>query len=222
MKSILEADSIEKSYNQTTILSDVYLKCETGDIIGVLGRNGCGKSTLIKIIYGIIPAEHKFVRIDNKIRRKAYKYPSEISYLPQDNFIPRHFKVLKAVQLFLSKETVLEFIDDSFLKPLLNHKIRELSDGELRYLEIKLTLFSDSKFALLDEPYNGLSPLLINLTNQLIIERAKHKGIILTDHNYNNVLKVSTQLYLIKDCSTKKIKNKKELIQFGYLNEGML
>lgn len=222
MKSLLEADSIEKSYNYNIILSDVYLKCKTGDIIGILGRNGCGKSTLLKIIYGTIPAEYKFVRIDHQLRRKAYKYPNEISYLPQDNFIPKHFRVSKVIRLFLSKENVSEFCDDSFIKSILNSKINELSGGELRYLEIKLILYSDSKFALLDEPYNGLSPIMINVTNQLIEECAKHKGIILTDHNYNNVLKVSTQIYLIKDCSTKKLKDKKELIQFGYLNDGML
>lgn len=222
MNSILEADSIEKSYNYNTILSDVYLKCETGDIIGVLGRNGCGKSTLLKIIYGIIPAEHKFVRIDYQIRRKAYKYANEISYLPQDNFIPKHLKVIKAIKLFLAKGKVSDFCDDSFIESILNQKIRNLSGGELRYLQIKLILFSDSKFALLDEPYNGLSPIMVNLTNELILKQSQHKGILLTDHNYENVLNVSTQLYLIKDCSTKKLKDKKELIQFGYLNDGML
>lgn len=222
MKSILEADSIEKSYNYKTILSDIYLKCETGDIIGVLGRNGCGKSTLLKIIYGIVPAEHEFVRIDYQLRRKAYKYPSEISYLSQDNFIPKHFKVSKVIRLFLTKENISAFCDDEFIESIFNQKIEKLSGGELRYLEIKLILYSDSKFALLDEPYNGLSPVMINLANQMITERAKHKGIILTDHNYNSVLKVSTELYLIKDCSTKRIKDKNELIRFGYLNEGVL
>ena len=147
MKSLLEADSIEKSYNYITILSDVYLKCQTGDIIGVLGRNGCGKSTLLKIIYGVIPAEHKFIRIDYQLRRKAYKHANEISYLPQDNFIPKHFKVSKAIRLFLSKEKVSEFCDDSFIESILNSKIKNLSGGELRYLEIKLILYSDSKFA---------------------------------------------------------------------------
>ena len=75
---------------------------------------------------------------------------------------------------------------------------------------------------LLDEPYNGVSPIMIDSINELILESSKNKGIILTDHNYENVLKVANQLYLIKDCSTKKLKNKQELIQLGYLKEGML
>ncbi len=222
MKNILEVDSIEKSYDFKIILSDVYLKCETGDIIGILGRNGTGKSTLLKIIYGILPAEHKFVRINYQIRRKAYKYKNEISYLPQDNFIPKNFKVSKVISLFLNKNSITTFYEDVFIQQIYNQKVNQLSGGELRYLEIKLILFSESKFVLLDEPYNGISPIMMNSINDLILKYSKYKGIILTDHNYNNVLKVANQLYLINDCSTKKLKNKQELIHLGYLKEGML
>ena len=222
MKSLLEVDSIEKSYDYKIILSNVYLKCETGDIIGVLGKNGTGKSTLLKIIYGILTAEHKFVRIDNKVRLKAYKYKNEISYLPQDNFIPRNFKVSKAISLFIDKKNVKGFYEDSFIQQIYKQKVNQLSGGELRYLEIKLILFCESKFVLLDEPYNGVSPIMIDSINEMILKSSKNKGVILTDHNYKNVLKVANQLYLIKDCSTKKLKNKQELIQLGYLKEGML
>lgn len=221
MKNLLEVDSIYKHYDNKMILSDVYLKCETGDIIGVLGRNGTGKSTLLKIIYGIISAENKFIRINYKVRRKAYIYKNEVSYLPQDNFIPKHFKVSKAIKLFLNKSKIASFSEDSFIQQVYDKKIKHLSGGELRYLEIKLILCDDSKFALLDEPYNGISPILIKNINELIVKHSYKKGIILTDHNYKNVLKVATQLYLIKDCATKKLKNDEELIRFGYLKEGM-
>ena len=101
-------------------------------------------------------------------------------------------------------------------------KINQLSGGELRYLEIKLILFNDSKFALLDEPYSGTSPIIIKNINNLIVKCSNKKGIILTDHRYRNVLKVSTQLYLLKDCAIRKLENEEELIRFGYLKEGML
>lgn len=222
MKSTLEVDSVQKSFDNKIILSDVYLKCETGDIIGILGRNGTGKSTLLKIIFGILGTENKFIRIDNKIRKKAYLYKNEISYLPQDNFIPKNFKVSKAIKLFINKHKILEFNNDDFIQEIYHKKIKQLSGGELRYLEIKLILCNDTKFALLDEPYNGLSPILIKNINQLIIKYSSEKGIILTDHNYRNVLNVANQLYLIKDCAIKKLKNENELIRYGYLKEGML
>jgi len=222
MKKLLEVDSIYKSYDNRMILSDVYLKCETGDIIGVLGRNGTGKSTLLKIIYGIVSAENKFIRIDYKVRQKAYMHLNEISYLPQDNFVPKYFKVSKAIRLFINKNKMLDFNNDQFIQQIFNKKIYQLSSGELRYLEIKLILCNDSKFALLDEPYNGISPILVKNINGLIVKHSHEKGIILTDHNYRNVLKIATQIYLIKDCATKKLKREEDLIRFGYLKEGML
>ena len=149
MKHLLEIDSVFKSYDNRSILSDVYLKCETENIIGVLGRNGTGKSTLLKIIFGIISAENKFIRIDYKVRKKAYQHHNEIAYLPQDNFIPKGFKVSKAIKLFISKPKISEFTNDAFIQKIYKKKVRQLSGGELRYLEIKLVLCNDTKFVLL-------------------------------------------------------------------------
>ena len=70
-KHLLEVDSVQKSFDTKSILSDVYLKCETTDIIGLLGRNGSGKSTLLKIIFGIEKADFKFVRIDGVVKSKT-------------------------------------------------------------------------------------------------------------------------------------------------------
>ena len=65
---LLEIDSVQKSFDNKNILSDVYLKCETKDIIGLLGRNGSGKSTFLKIVFGIESADFKFVRIDGIVK----------------------------------------------------------------------------------------------------------------------------------------------------------
>ena len=62
IKNVLEVDSIQKQYQGKNIISDLYLKCETADIIGILGRNGSGKSTFLKILFGIIAADFKFIR----------------------------------------------------------------------------------------------------------------------------------------------------------------
>ncbi|ESU21858.1 ABC transporter [Flavobacterium cauense R2A-7] len=222
MKHVLEADSVQKFFNHKLVVSDVYLKCETGDIIGLLGRNGSGKSTLLKIIFGMVPADYKFVRIDGKLQVKTSELLKEIGYLPQDNFIPKHFSVAKTIQLSISKEKRNVFCDDSMIQSMLNKKISHLSGGELRYLEIKLILFNDSKFVLLDEPYNGLAPVMVENINALIRENAKSKGIIITDHNYRNVIEVSTKLILMVAGKTHHLKDTNELIERGYLKEGML
>ena len=221
-KHLLEIDSVQKSFDNKNILSDVYLKCETNDIIGLLGRNGSGKSTLLKIIFGITSADFKFIRIDGSVKTKTKDLFNEISYLPQDNCIPSVFTVKKAIELSISKDRIPEFYSDEMIWKMLDKKISHLSGGELRYLEIKIILNNSSKFVLLDEPYNGLSPLMVEKVNELIAANSKTKGIIISDHNYENVIKVSTKLVLLKEGKAHHLLCKEELIEKGYLKEGML
>ena len=221
-KHLLEIDSVQKSFDNKNILSDVYLKCETNDIIGLLGRNGSGKSTLLKIIFGITSADFKFIRIDGSVKTKTKDLFNEISYLPQDNCIPSVFTVKKAIELSISKDRIPEFYSDEMIWKMFDKKISHLSGGELRYLEIKIILNNSSKFVLLDEPYNGLSPLMVEKVNELIAANSKTKGIIISDHNYENVIKVSTKLVLLKEGKAHHLLCKEELIEKGYLKEGML
>ncbi|PJJ10410.1 ABC-type multidrug transport system ATPase subunit [Flavobacterium sp. 1] len=221
-KHLLEIDSVQKSFDNKNILSDVYLKCNTKDIIGLLGRNGSGKSTLLKIIFGTTAADFKFVRVDGSVKTKTKDLFAEISYLPQDNYIPSAFSVKKAIKLSVHKEKIPEFYADKMICTMLGKKIAHLSGGELRYLEIKIILNNSSKFVLLDEPYNGLSPLIVEKVNELIAANSKTKGIIISDHNYENVIKVSTKLVLLKEGKAHHLLCKDELIEKGYLKEGML
>jgi ABC-type multidrug transport system ATPase subunit len=219
---LLEIDSVQKYFGNKNILSDIYLKCETKDVIGLLGRNGSGKSTLLRIIFGIESADFKFVRIDGCVKFKTKDLFGDISYLPQVNFLPNLFSVKKAIQLSISKEKIPEFYVDEMIKSILDKKIAHLSGGELRYLEIKIILNNSSKFVLLDEPYNGLSPLMVEKVNELIVENSMNKGIVISDHNYENVIKVSNKLVLLKEGKAHHLVCKEELIEKGYLKDGML
>jgi len=216
-KHVLEIDSVQKSFDNKSILSDVYLKCETNDIIGLLGRNGSGKSTLLKIIFGMEIADFKFVRIDGVVKNKTSDLFQQISYLSQDNFIPNHFSVTKAIELTLEKSKINAFNDDEIIKTFKDKKINHLSGGELRYLEIKLILNNSSHFFLLYEPHNSLSPLMIKKFNLLLQEHSTKKGIVITDHNYENVIAISTKLILMKEGKAHHLTNKDELIEKGYL-----
>lgn len=216
-KHILEVDGIQKKFNERVILSDVYLKCETSEVIGILGRNGSGKSTLLKIIYGIVAAPNKCIRIDSVSKNNENSLSKEISYLSQEQFIPNHLSVKKAIILSIDKQKTAFFYEDEFIQSILSKRINQLSSGELRYLEIKIVLFNPSKFVLLDEPYNGLSPLMVDVVNELIKENSEKKGIVITDHNYKNVIKISTRVILIKEGKTHYIRNNAELVEKGYL-----
>lgn len=221
-KNCLEIDSIQKNFGNQSIISDVYLKCETGEIIGILGRNGSGKSTLLKIIFGVIPADFKFIKVNGLAQLKPQSMFQDISYLHQDSFIPNSFSVKKAIQLSISKADFHHFYEDEMIQAIQNKKIGHLSGGELRYLEIKLVLSNPSKFVLLDEPYNGLSPLMADKISKLILDNATRKGLIITDHNYQNVISISTKLCLMKNGKLHHLKDKMELVEKGYLNSGML
>lgn len=222
MSYLLEIDSINKSYNGKPLLSNIYLKCELNDIIGIFGRNGSGKSTLLKIIFGTENAENKFIRINGKVENLPYLIKNGISYLGQNDFIPNNFSVLKAIDLSIIPSKKHLFINDDLIKKNLYKKISNLSGGESKYLHVKLILFGESKFCLLDEPYSGVSPIVSERINQLILEQSKDKGIIITDHNYQSMLNIVNKFVILKDGSTYFLNSREELIDYGYLNKGML
>ncbi len=216
-KHILEVSGIQKKFSDKLVLSDIYLKIGTGEIVGLLGHNGSGKSTLLKIISCNLTASDKSIFIDGVSRNNCSELVNEISYMCQDQFIPNHLSVLRTIELSVAKQKLNLFYEDDFLKPFLRQKIKNLPFGELRYLQVKLVLFNSSKFILLDEPFSGLSPKMIEIIVQLIKENSREKGILITDHQYENVMKISTILLLLKGGKLHKINEKAELVKNGYL-----
>lgn len=219
MNHILEVDSVIKHFNNKILLSDIYLKCETNDILALFGRNGSGKTTLLKIIFGTLNAENKFIKIDNSVLDSPFSFKNGISFLPQKNFIPKLLTVKKAISLFTEKNRVNIFYEDNQIELIKNKKIKHLSVGELKYLEIKLILSSKTFFSILDEPFSGLSPILIGKVKELILKESKNKGILIADHNYKTVLQFATKLYLLKNGKTILLNNQNQLKDLGYLTE---
>ena len=217
MSSLLEVDSIRKAFGDKQVLTDIALKCKSGDIIGLLGRNGSSKTTLLKIIFGTLFTDYKFIRINDEILDQPFKTKNIIVYLNQDNFLPKNITVKQVVEIYSDDLDQKEFLDDEVLSKVLDTKIRNLSGGESRYLEVKLLLTLDSLFVLLDEPFNGISPLHIEKVKNMILDKSVEKGIILTDHDYRNVLDVANKFYLLFDGGLKPIKTKQDLIDWGYV-----
>ena len=217
MQNRFEADSIRKAFGDKQVLTDVYLSCQTEDIIGLLGRNGSGKSTLLKILFGTLYTDYKHIMINGEYLDQPFKEKGLISFLHQDNFLPRSMTVKKVLKLFDHKLDDSEFVKDPVLSKVLNTRIGYLSGGESRYLEIKLILNLDSKYVLLDEPFNGISPVHIDIVKDMIKNQAGKKGIVLTDHDYRNVLDVANKYMIIFDGGIKILKSKEEFIYWGYL-----
>lgn len=213
----LHVDSVIKSFGTKQVLTDIYLSCQKGEIIGLLGRNGSGKSTLLKIIFGSLTAERKFVKIGDKIINGLFANRNLVSYLPQDHFLPNHIIVSRIISLFCDKGNALLLKNDALIMPMLLKKSGQLSGGEKRLLEILLIVHSNAKYILIDEPFNGVAPIYKEVIKEHIKEQSKSKGFIVTDHDYRNILEISTRIILMHDGGTKAISSKEELSLWGYI-----
>lgn len=212
-QSNLELDSASKHYGTRRILSNVYLKVATGDICALFGRNGTGKSTLMKMIFGSVKADYMFLRICDNYIKCAFKHPELISYLPNDSFLIQNITIRKAFDLY----NINIDNSDEILTRIYNRKVKELSHGECRYAEVFIALSTNSRFVLLDEPFNALPPLMIEKVKALITQKSKDKGIIIADHRYRDVLKITNRILLLKDETLYELENESELAAKGYI-----
>lgn len=202
--SILEADSIRYNINGRQLLSDIYLKLETGTITALVGRNGEGKTTLFRIIYGELDTEDRSVRVDSKyLGRKIYKVPGVLGFLPQKNFIPKHLKVKDLFSLYNLGMSEC-FTDFPELEKCANSAIGDLSGGETRLFEIYFIVKSPFQFVILDEPFTLISPIFIERLKTFLTKEKAHKGILLSDHMIHEVMDVCDDLYLLNQGVLKK------------------
>ncbi len=210
----LEVDSIQLAFHDRKILSDIYLKCETGKITGLLGRNGEGKSSLLKVIYGTLPCD-KSVRIDHVVYPEAFRKADLLLYLPQFNFIPPG---LTLKRIFHDFELDYALFEKRF--PLLgsNHNalIGNLSGGARRLVEIYTIVKSKSKFALLDEPFTHLNPMQVEEVKEFLLEEKMNKGLLITDHLFEQVIAICDDLILLLKGKTYPVKTLEEIELLGY------
>lgn len=217
MKNTLEIDSIILEYGGNKILQDVFVKNETGIVTGLLGRNGTGKSSLMKIVYGDLNSTNKSIRINNKPLLGSKRSPNDMRFLPQGGFACLSF-TLKSVM----KDFRLDFTDFTQYFPnfekYYHTKLKHLSSGERRIVEIYLILASSTKFCLLDEPFSKIMPLYIDEIKKLISREKLSKGIIISDHLYRHVFDVCDTIYVIQGKSTHLVNSIEEIESFGYAN----
>ena len=213
---IFEIDNVELYFKNKRILNGIYLKAETGQVTAVLGRNGCGKSSLLNIVFGNLKPKYMLIRLDNKPLLKPLYTTGFAKYLPQYNFIPTGMKLSRVFKLFdLDWNLFIENFEAFSIYESV--KVKILSGGERRLVETYIILKTVSKIVILDEPFSHLSPLHIDGIKKLIVEEKKHKAIIISDHMYQHIIDASDTIYLLKNGTTKKIKNLIELETYNYL-----
>ena len=216
----LYADSVAYSYQSShSVLTGVYIQCKIGEVVGLLGRNGCGKSTLMKILFGVIKPKEGLIRINGNRANKGY-LTKKLCYLPQERFLAPFQSVNQMIVLMLNDYNAIREVEaDEIISKVLSQKIGELSVGEQRYLELLLLLKQDADFYLLDEPFSGVAPYMKERIQNLIRESKKNKGFIISDHHYRSVLEISTRMLLLQNGGCRNIANKRDLEMF-YVPEG--
>jgi len=217
MKHYLEADGINLNFGLRNILSDVYFKCETGKITGLLGRNGQGKSCLMNVILGNLKASNNSIRFDGRTVTNAFKRPDLILYLPQFNFIPGSLKIKQVLDDFKLEKNDFENWFPEFITKV-DLKVEKLSGGQRRLLEIYVIAKAPSLFAMLDEPFTHLHTFQIEKVKEFLSTEKNLKGFLITDHLFEHLLEISDSVYLLKDGKTHLTKTKFDLETLGYVN----
>lgn len=195
--SRLTADSIGIRFGPRFALSDVYLDFGTSEIIGLVGRNGCGKTTLLRVLGGQAVASG-VVKVDGAFVAPRDRW-QHVAFLPQRSFLPRDLTVRAAARLFLGTAGVDIVMEDSRLGLLAIRKVGDLSAGERRLLEFHLVMGLNRRFVFMDEPFSQVEPIHVQAMLASIKAQAGDRAFVLTDHDHWSIREVCTRLYSLDD-----------------------
>ncbi|WP_420601626.1 ATP-binding cassette domain-containing protein [Flagellimonas sp.] len=213
---VLEIDNIELNFGTKRVLSGIYLQAEKGEVTGILGRNGSGKTSLFNILFGSLQPKYKTIRINGKNVNGKLFLSNRIAYLPQHSLLPKGIKVVRAFKLFNADWHAFLSTFETF-KVYNNDRISELSSGEIRVIETYLILNLRKDIILLDEPFSFIAPVYIERFKKLIQDKKTESIILMTDHFYRDIMQISNRVYLFKDGSSKLITTKEDLVDNGYI-----
>ena len=216
MNHCFEADGIQLSFGLRQILSDVYLKCESGSVCGLLGRNGQGKSCLMNLIYGTMKGGSRSVRIDEESVLDLHRHRHLMTFLPQFNFVPGSYRISEGFGYFGQSFADFTQIFPEF-KGKENAKFGQQSGGFQRLLEVCLIINSASKFSMLDEPFSHIMPVHVETIQDLITSVKATKGFLITDHLYQNIIDISDKLYILENGKVHAAASAEDLKRFTYL-----
>jgi len=209
-KPILAAKSISKSFDKRVILRKIDISLNKGEMLGLLGSNGAGKSTFMNIVLGILKCDFGDIFLGNiKLTNLAIHERSKlgIAYLPQQTSIFRGLTVydnLLGIAQIIKKniaeqrDIVEKLMAEFSITHLRDVKATSLSGGERRRTEIARCLINNPKVLLLDEPFAGVDLLSIQDIKGLLLKlQARGCAVLVTDHNASQLLSVVDRAYVV-------------------------
>ena len=210
MEASFHARELKKIYGGRTVVKNVSIDVDRGQIVGLLGPNGAGKTTSFYMMVGLVKTDNGFIKLNGEdvtslpLHERAKK---GIGYLPQEASVFRElsveeniYSVLEIRNIFKNeKKNMLErLIKDFGLNHIRKSKGRELSGGERRRVEIARCLALEPAFVLLDEPFAGVDPLAVSDIQKIIRElKQRNIGVLITDHNVRETLGIVDKAYIM-------------------------
>jgi len=211
-KSVLTVAHLKKRFKKRTVVRDVSLDIQSGEVVGLLGPNGAGKTTSFYMIVGLIAADDGVIHLDGRditglpIHQRARM---GLGYLPQEASIFRKMTVDDNIRAVLEisglKGEQLEnelnlLLDDLNIAHLRESNALALSGGERRRVEIARVLATRPRFILLDEPFAGVDPIaVIDIQKIISFLRERGIGVLITDHNVRETLRICDRAYIISE-----------------------
>ena len=212
----IRTSNLVKIYKGRRVVNNVSFEAETGEIVGLLGANGAGKTTSFYMMTGLIKPDGGNVYLDERDITDLPMYKRArlgVGYLAQEASVFRKLTVEENLMLVLQmtdmskkeqKEICNKLIDEFNLEKVRNRIGQVLSGGERRRVEIARALATDPRFILLDEPFTGVDPISINDIQDLILGlKSRGIGIIITDHNVRETLVICDRAYIMGDGEIK-------------------
>lgn len=207
-----------KAYHGRPVVRDVSMEVASGEVIGLLGRNGAGKTTCFYMIAGLVASDGGDIVLDEvsisrlPIHRRAHL---GLSYLPQENSVFRKLSVEDNILAVLElqrdargrplgrDERLLRLerlLRDLQVEHLRSNTAVSLSGGERRRVEIARALASSPRFILLDEPFAGVDPIaVIEIQRIVTLLKSRRIGVLITDHNVRETLGICDRAYIMND-----------------------
>ena len=202
--------NLRKSYRKKLVLRDVSLDLGRGEVVALLGPNGCGKTTVFYSIAGLVTPEGGKVVIDGRDVTKLPMYRRArlgIGYLPQEMSIFRGMTVEDNIMSILEiavpekrkrREKLEELLSEFSIEHLRRASALALSGGERRRVEIARCLAAGPRYVLLDEPFAGVDPIAVGEIRHLVADLKKRGiGVLITDHNVQETLAITDRTYLM-------------------------
>lgn len=204
MSNMIEITNLCKSFKDTKVLNDITIKIKKGNIIGIIGRNGSGKTVLFKCICGLISPTKGTVKINNKILGKDMDIPDNIgAIIETPGFLPNYngFKNLKFLAMIknqISNEHIKDTIKLVGLNPDSKKHVGKYSLGMRQRLGIAQAIMEDPDVLILDEPMNGLDNDGVQDMRKLFLKlKEQGKTILLASHNKEDIEVLCDEVYMM-------------------------